>query len=219
MTDHHNARLQAILSIADTTSMRGAGISLRDALKATGYAKYRSRFSAADLRPIVVADPALVEQWLSYSEDKRTNGGWYIKRDGKIGRVLQPTTERQIATIHDAVAEYVILELDFWAQLSPQSNLNFWSLRRILATIASVPWAYLAWSGYDLCYGPHVQAVPGYPNQAQLHLYILIPAIGLTASIALLALANKIPIWLEWIVFSIQFLALVPVLAMWSGGI
>jgi hypothetical protein len=52
-----------------------------------------------------------------------------------------------------------------------------------------------------------------------LHLYVLTPAIGLIVSIALLALANKIPIWLEWIVFCIQFLALVPVLAMWGGGI
>jgi hypothetical protein len=97
--------------------------------------------------------------------------------------------------------------------------LNFWSLRRILATITGVPWAYLVWSGYDLCYGSHAQAVPGYPNQAQLHLYVLTPAIGLIVSIALLALANKIPIWLEWIVFCIQFVALVLVLAMWGGGI
>jgi hypothetical protein len=69
------------------------------------------------LQPIVAAHPELIEQWLSYSEDKRTTGGWYIRRNGQIGRVLQPGTEREFASIHEAVAEYVVLELDFWAHI------------------------------------------------------------------------------------------------------
>src|ERR1700675_2444980 len=112
-----SARLDAILDIGHSASMRGIGISLREALKVTGYAEYRSSFTAADLLPYVAAHPELIEQWLSYSEDKRTDGGWYIRRDGKIGRVLKPGTERQYATIQDAVAEYVLLELDFWAHI------------------------------------------------------------------------------------------------------
>jgi hypothetical protein len=54
---------------------------------------------------------------MSYSEDKRTDGGWYIQRNGNIGRVLKPATTRQYATIQDAVAEFVMLELDFWAHI------------------------------------------------------------------------------------------------------
>ncbi len=69
-------------------------------------------------RRVVTAHPALIEQWLSFSEDKRTTGGWYVARDGKVGQVLQPKTERRFATIQDAVAEYVVLELDFWSQIS-----------------------------------------------------------------------------------------------------
>lgn len=109
-------RLQAILGIAHATSIGGAGLSLREALRVTGYADHRASFAAADLQPIIAAQPVLVEQWLSYSEDKRTTGGWYITRDGEIGRVLQPTTRRTFSTIQDAVAEYVVLELDFWAR-------------------------------------------------------------------------------------------------------
>jgi hypothetical protein len=116
MTDR-NARLLTILAIGHDTSMRGAGISLRDALKAACYAEYRPGLSAADLISLIAANPSLVDQWLSYSEDKRTRGGWYIRRDGRVGRPLQPETERQFATLQEAVAEYVILELDFWAQL------------------------------------------------------------------------------------------------------
>ena len=109
------AHLLPILGIGHATSMRGEGISLREALEATNYAKHRPRFDAADLIPLIEASPSLAEEWLSYSEDKRTEGGWYILRDGTIGRVLIPTTERRFETVHRAVAEYVILELDFWA--------------------------------------------------------------------------------------------------------
>ena len=90
---------------------------MREALKAAGYAEHRSSFTKADLLPILAANLEIIEQWLSYSEDKRTDGGWYIRRNGKIGRVLRPETERVFASIHEAVAEYVVLELDFWAHL------------------------------------------------------------------------------------------------------
>jgi hypothetical protein len=96
---------------------------------------------------------------------------------------------------------------------------NFWSVRRILATIAGLPWAYLVWSGYDLCYGPHVQAVPGYPNAGQMHLYIVVPLIGFVVSAALFAFANKIRMWAGAIVFCLQWLTLIPVLGMWGGGV
>lgn len=116
MTDR-NAQLRGILGIGHATSMRGAGISMREALKVAGYAECRPGLTAAELRPLVADYPELIEQWLSYSEDKRTDGGWYIRRDGKIGRVQKPGAERQYATIQDAIAEYVVLELDVWAHI------------------------------------------------------------------------------------------------------
>jgi hypothetical protein len=112
-----NALLQGILGIGHATSMRGAGISLREALKVAGYADLRPSLTANELRLVIDDHPEFIEQWMSYSEDKRTDGGWYIQRNGNIGRVLKPVTERQYATIQDAVAEFVILELDFWAHI------------------------------------------------------------------------------------------------------
>jgi hypothetical protein len=109
--------LLPILRIGHNTSMRGAGVSLRDALKTTGYTEHRPNFSSADLLPILGRDPSLVEEWMSYSEDKRTDGGWYILRDGTVGRVGKPTAKRRFDSIDCAVAEYVILELDFWANV------------------------------------------------------------------------------------------------------
>ncbi|TWT47682.1 hypothetical protein Pla111_13010 [Botrimarina hoheduenensis] len=78
--------------------MRGEGISLRDALEQTHYRDHRPYFCAAELIPLIEADPDLITQWAMYSEDKRTSGGFAL--DG-----MSP----------QAVADYVVRELDFWA--------------------------------------------------------------------------------------------------------
>ena len=97
--------------------------------------------------------------------------------------------------------------------------LRFLSARRILPTIACVPWAYLVWSGYDLCYRRNVRVVPGYPNPGQVHLYVVVPLIGFLVSFGVFVFANKVPTWVGAIVFCLQFLALLPVLGMWGGGV
>ena len=90
---------------------------MREALKVAGYAELRPSLTAAELRSVIADHPELIEQWMSYSEDKRTDGGWYIQRNGNIGRVLKPASALQYASIQDAIAEFVMLELDFWADI------------------------------------------------------------------------------------------------------
>jgi hypothetical protein len=111
-------RLIAILRIAQQVSAREGAGSLEEALAHAGYAAYRPHFDAADVRALLEVHPALLEQWLAYAEDKRTDQGWYVLRDGEIGRVTQPTAQRSYATIHEAVAQFVVRELDFWAGLA-----------------------------------------------------------------------------------------------------
>lgn len=106
-----------VLLIGHETSMRGAGLSMREALRRARYSDRRVSFDAADLRPLLEADPDLSGVWFAYSEDKRTSGGWYILRSGEIGRIEDPESRRQFASPEDAVAEYVVRELDFWAGL------------------------------------------------------------------------------------------------------
>jgi len=106
-----------ILQIGHETSMRGAGSSLRDALRRTRYRERRPSFEAANLRSLLRADPELLEAWFAYSEDKRTKGGWYVLRSGEIGRVENPEKRRRFDSSEDAVAEYVVRELDYWACL------------------------------------------------------------------------------------------------------
>jgi len=92
---------------------------------------------------------------------------------------------------------------------------KFWSARRILASIACAPWAYFAWSGYDLCYGPRASV----PNAGQVHLYVVEPLIGLLISIANFIAATKLPKVASAVIFCFQLLALLFVVSQWTGGI
>jgi hypothetical protein len=108
--------LMAILRIARDTS-GAAGLPLLEALKRSGYRDHRPRFGAHEVRAALSAHPALIDEWLAYSEDKRTEAGWYVLRDGEIGQVLKPSAQRSYPTIEEAVAQFIVHELDYWAGL------------------------------------------------------------------------------------------------------
>lgn len=114
---HGNEDLLAILRVGHETSMRGAGLSLSEALRQVRYADRRASFGPADLRPLIIAHPEVSESWFAYSEDKRTSGGWYLLPSGEIGRVSDPESATRFESLEEAVAEYVVRELDFWAGL------------------------------------------------------------------------------------------------------
>ena len=106
--------LLAILSIGYATSGRGEGISLREALSRAEYSVRRGSLKPSDLLPFLKLDPMLVRQWLAYSEDKRTSGGWYVLDTGEIGTVAPPRQKVRFDSVDEAVAEFVVRELDFW---------------------------------------------------------------------------------------------------------
>lgn len=120
MTDD-NMDLLAILRIGHDTSSRGAGRSLRDALSRTRYKERRTRFGPGDLRPLLKVHREFAEQWFAYSEDKRTSGGWYLMRSGEIGRAGDPESQTRFDSLEEAVAEYVVRELDFWTGVDEAS--------------------------------------------------------------------------------------------------
>jgi len=108
------AQLFEVLKIGHETSMRGEGISLRDALARTRYKELRVDFGPRDLVFIINAHPSLSEEWILYSQDKRTRGGWYLLEEGEIGQVGFPESRTHFDLLSEAVAEYVVRELDFW---------------------------------------------------------------------------------------------------------
>jgi len=110
-------KLLAILRIGDDTSKRGEGVSMRQALSRVDYVEARKQFEPQDLVPLIQAHQELIDQWLMYSEDKRTRGGWYVTEAGDVGQVDDPDSIMHFASIEEAIAEYVVLELDYWAAI------------------------------------------------------------------------------------------------------
>ena len=47
-------------------------------LKETGYFELHDQVSESDLRSALLRDPACVQEWIQYSEDKRCPSGWYF---------------------------------------------------------------------------------------------------------------------------------------------
>src|SRR5690606_12261780 len=103
--------LRSVLDIARAASIRGEGRAVDEALERSPYRQIRADLVVADLFEILHREPDLVEQWLAYSEDKRTTGGWYVERDGGIGRVGEPESREVSDSVPRAVAEYVLREL------------------------------------------------------------------------------------------------------------
>jgi len=93
-------------------------VSMREALQRAGYAQSRLSFAAADVRVLLTAHPALVDAWLEYSQGKETADGWYVLPDAEIGQLSRPSSQRQFASIEEAVAEFIIRELDHHAGLA-----------------------------------------------------------------------------------------------------
>ena len=118
----------AILGIGHLCSIRSAeGLSLRDALARVKYAQVRPELNVNDLREVIARQPTLVDEWYLYSADKRTTGGWYLSANlCEIGQVGNPDSLERFPTAQEAVAEYVLRELDFWFEcgLPPNKSLE-----------------------------------------------------------------------------------------------
>ena len=119
-----DAEKLAVLRIGHVTSIRSAeGLSLREALATAGYGEVRKDLTAQQLTDVIARQPYLIDEWDLYSADKRTTGGWYLNATRReIGQIEPPGSVEQFSTTEEAVAEYVLRELDFWFSLGLPPN-------------------------------------------------------------------------------------------------
>ena len=112
------AQLMAVLRIGHDTSMRGGGLSLRDALARTEYSRLRPQFEPVELVPFMRANPDLVMQWLMYCEDKRTSGGFWVNETTfQVESLGAPDSVLRYESLEEAVAQFVVRELDYWSKV------------------------------------------------------------------------------------------------------
>ena len=108
--------LNAILSIGDEATRCEKGETLQAALAKTRYRELRHCFGIADLIPMIRENTSFVQVWIHYSEDKRTSHGfWLDPTSFKVGSMEPGTHAVDHQSIEEAVANYVVQELDFWS--------------------------------------------------------------------------------------------------------
>src|SRR5262245_45469764 len=114
MTD---AELEAILSIGQDTSIRNAeDLSMEKVLRHTHYRELRGELSHELVSAALRARPQAIEQWVEYSQDKRTERGWALEPEARrIHRPAHPNSSYTFASLPEAVAAFVLHELDYWS--------------------------------------------------------------------------------------------------------
>lgn len=96
-------------------------VSIYELLQHIGYTKNADQITEQDLYKELVANPSFVDDWLEYSEDKRTDGGWYYKQatSGKYVVGCVGNTGIAVTEYEDkikACAKFIKEELDVIAK-------------------------------------------------------------------------------------------------------
>lgn len=97
--------------------------------------------------------------------------------------------------------------------------VDAWPAVRIAAAVSVVLWLFMALAGASAIEGIGDQHVPGYPNDGQLRLYVVIPLIGLVGSAAVVCFARRLPSLAKRIAVGLRFFALLSVFLVFGGGV
>jgi hypothetical protein len=100
-------------------SFHSSDLSMYELLKQTGYFDVYNQVSEAGIYDTLVRYPECVDEWIAYSEDKRTSSGWYMKKKKdtlyEVGYISN-TTDGNVATMYvdriGACAAFIKHELE-----------------------------------------------------------------------------------------------------------
>jgi hypothetical protein len=111
--------IEAICGIP--AAVRREDVSLRDAIKTSGFRNVRGQLTEGELAAYLAEQPEVARAWWAFSEDKRTKGGWALVERGSRWALSEPFpssgspgTSREFDDLAEACAAYILAELDFW---------------------------------------------------------------------------------------------------------
>ncbi len=110
---HLNEIIFNVVSITEIFASRN-DISVYQLLKDSGYFEKFSAISIKKIKKELKSHPELIQFWLNYSEDKRTSGGWYLKKDNNdffVGNLLKKS-EKHFQNEVDACALFIKREIE-----------------------------------------------------------------------------------------------------------
>lgn len=92
-------------------------VSILSLLKETGYFDAYDSISEEDIRAVLHGHAECIEDWLTYSQDKRSDEGWYFQQEDGDGYIVgySPGRDdqlRQYSVATDACAFFIKHELE-----------------------------------------------------------------------------------------------------------
>lgn len=118
------------------------GKSVHGLLKASGYLKHRDFLTRDAVDRYVRGHPEVVAAWQQYSEDKRTNGGWYFTTDASDVEVGYFDARHGVRDVQqypsreEACTEFILKEVHEIARGS--TSCLWWVIGALLVVIAWV---------------------------------------------------------------------------------
>ncbi len=94
-------------------------ISIITLLKETGYFERTYPVTEVDIFDAVNRNPASIDQWMQFSENKRTTNGWYFNRNGSNEYFVGLYPQKGIKPLKydnakEACANYILREIESW---------------------------------------------------------------------------------------------------------
>ncbi len=80
--------ITASLILIPRTFHRLGNVSTYDLLKDTGYFEKYDQVSEGSIHEALKQHPECVDEWILYSQDKRTSTGWYFKREDENAYIV-----------------------------------------------------------------------------------------------------------------------------------
>ncbi|RBP40339.1 hypothetical protein DES53_10845 [Roseimicrobium gellanilyticum] len=92
--------------------------SLKALIDRSGYRMHRQEITKDAIEEHVRANQQLIDEWLRYSEDKRTSGGWYLDVRGPfVVGALRTGERKQFDDRAEACAAFIKNEVETWASV------------------------------------------------------------------------------------------------------
>jgi hypothetical protein len=103
-----------IISLVHNFNIIG-NVSMYSLLRQSGYFEVGSQVSKEMISDVLVQHPELLDEWIEYSEDKRSDHGWYIRRESdstfKVG--YRPNGDSELFSNGiDACAAFIKFECE-----------------------------------------------------------------------------------------------------------
>lgn len=121
MNEQHEGREQFAKAVIGLVGMYRSQeeLSIYEMLRRIGYPTQRTSLTVDTIRMVLASEPERLKEWLAYSEDKRVDAGWYLRRsdggDFEVGNLCRDgsvSERRNYQDLEDACGDFILHELD-----------------------------------------------------------------------------------------------------------